>query len=78
MPAVSQIPCQALGRAEGCLEEPVLYLRSPGGDSDECYSAWRKGVGMIWAYGSSQSDGGEADRRQIVLQMPSLKEECWG
>lgn len=78
MPAVSQTPYQALGGAEVCLEEPVLRLGSPGRAGDKRYRGWRKEVGVVWAFGSSQSDGGAADRRQVVLQMPSPEEECWG
>lgn len=53
-------------------------MGSPGGASNKRGRAWRKEGSVVWALGSSQSDGEEAERRQVVLQMPSLEEECWG
>lgn len=76
MPTVFQTLDQALGGTEVSLEEPALPLGSPRDTSKKSYRGQRKEVSVDWAFKSSQNDEGEASRRQIVLQMPNLKEEC--
>lgn len=78
MPTVFQTLCQALGRVEVFLEEAALHLGSPGSASTKSDRGCKREFRVDWAFKSSQNDGGEGRRRQVVLQTPNPRKECQG
>lgn len=75
--SVRQTLCQALGRTVVFLEEPALHLGNLGGTSSKSYRGWKREVNVDWAFKSSQNDGGERSRKQVLLQMPNLEKKAW-
>ena len=76
MPTVFQTLCPVPAGMAVSLEESAPHLGSPGGASNKSHRGCRREFSVYRAFKSSQDDGGEGSRKEVVLQRQDLREEC--